>query len=62
LKKKDRSSDGKKRKKIFQLLHDFKEMTGYWKLKEVELDRKPWRTCFGRGYRPVVQLTMGIRR
>jgi hypothetical protein len=26
-------------------------------LKEVALDRTLWRTCFGRGYRPVVRQT-----
>jgi hypothetical protein len=40
-----------------QLLHDLKKKRGYWKLKERELDRTLWRTCFGRGYGPVVRQT-----
>jgi hypothetical protein len=45
---------GRRRK---QLLDDFEEKRRYWKLKEVALDRTLWRTCFGRGYRPVVRQT-----
>jgi len=37
---------GRKRK---QLLLIFKEMRGYWKLKEEALDRIVWRTRFTRG-------------
>jgi hypothetical protein len=40
-----------------QLLDDIKEKRRYWKLKEEALDRTLWRTCFGRGYRPVVRQT-----
>jgi hypothetical protein len=40
-----------------QLLDDLKEKRGYWKLKEEALDRTVWRTCFGRGYGPVVRQT-----
>jgi len=29
-------------------------MTEYWKLKEGALDHTLWRTCFGRGYGPVI--------
>jgi hypothetical protein len=32
-----------------QLLGDFMEKRGYWKLKEEALDRTLWRTRFGRG-------------
>jgi hypothetical protein len=38
-----------------QLLDDFKENRGYWKLKEEALDIT--RTHFGRGYEPVVRQT-----
>jgi hypothetical protein len=47
---------GRRRK---QLLDDFKETRGYWKLKEAGLDRNIWRTRFGWGYRPVVRQTTG---
>jgi hypothetical protein len=43
---------GRRRK---QLLDDFKETRRYWNLKEEALDRTFWRTCFGRGYGPVVR-------
>jgi hypothetical protein len=36
---------------------DYKEMSGYWKLKEEALDRTLWRTRFGRGCGPVVRQT-----
>ena len=39
-----------------QLLDDIKETRGYCKLKEEVLDGTAWRTCFGRGYGPVVRL------
>jgi hypothetical protein len=45
---------GRRRK---QLLADLKEKRRYWKLKEEALDRTLWRTCFGRGYGPVVRQT-----
>jgi hypothetical protein len=45
---------GRRRK---QLLDDLKEKRGYWKLKEEALDRSQWRSCFGRGYGPVVRQT-----
>jgi hypothetical protein len=45
---------GRRRK---QLLDDFQEKRRYWKLKEEALDRTMWRTCFGRGYGPVVRQT-----
>ena len=43
-----------------QLLDDFKETTGYWKLKYEEPDRTPWRTHYERGYGPAVRQTTGI--
>ena len=33
-----------------QLLDDFKERIGYWKLKKEAPDRTVWRTGFGREY------------
>ena len=42
---------GRRRK---QLLDQFKENEGYWKLKDV-LDLTLWRTLFGRGYEHVVR-------
>jgi hypothetical protein len=40
-----------------QLLAEFNEARGYWKLKEEELDRVLWRSRFGRGCGPVVTQT-----
>jgi hypothetical protein len=40
-----------------QLLDDLKEKRKYWKLKEEAIDCTLWRTCFGRGYGPVVRQT-----
>ena len=40
-----------------QLLDDFNEMRGYWKLKEESVVRNLWRTRFGRGCGPVVRQT-----
>jgi hypothetical protein len=46
-----------------QLLDDFEERRGYWKLKKDALDRNLSRTCVGRGYGPVVrQSTEQINR
>jgi hypothetical protein len=45
---------GRRRK---QLLYDLKEKRRYCKLKEESLDRTLWRSCFGRGYGPVVRNT-----
>jgi hypothetical protein len=45
---------GRRRK---QILNDLKEKIRYWKLKEEALDRTLWRTCFARGYGPVVRQT-----
>ena len=33
-----------------ELMYDFKESRGYWKLKDEVLDRTHWRTVFERGY------------
>jgi hypothetical protein len=38
-----------------QLLDDFKEERGYWKLKEGALDCTLWSTYFRRGYGPVLR-------
>jgi hypothetical protein len=43
---------GRRRK---QLLDDFKKTTAYWAPKEEAEDHTLWRTCFGRGYGPVVR-------
>jgi hypothetical protein len=43
---------GRRRRK---LLDDLKERRGYCHLKEEALDRTMWRTCFGRGFGPVVR-------
>jgi hypothetical protein len=48
--------EGRKRRRK-QLLDDLKEKRRYWKLKEEAPDRTLWRTCFGRGYGPVVRQT-----
>jgi hypothetical protein len=40
-----------------QLLDDLKEIRKRWKLKEEAVDHTLWRTCFGRGYIPVVRQT-----
>jgi len=48
---------GRQRRRRKQLLDDFEETRGYWKLKGESLDRIVWRTCFARGYVPVVRQT-----
>jgi hypothetical protein len=48
---------GRRGRRLKQLLDDFKEKKGYWKLKEEALYRTEWRTRFGRGYGPVVRQT-----
>jgi hypothetical protein len=48
---------GRRRRRRKQLMDDLKEKRGYWKLKEEVLDFTLWRTCFGRGYGPVVRQT-----
>ena len=49
------SVTGRRRKRRKELLNGPKEGRGYWKLKEVALDRNVWRTCLGRGYELVRQ-------
>jgi hypothetical protein len=48
---------GRRGRRCEQLLDDIEEKKGHWKLKEEALDRTVWRTCFGRGYGPVVRQT-----
>jgi hypothetical protein len=48
---------GRRGRRREQLLDDFKENKGYWKLKKEELDRTVWRTRFRRIYGPVVRQT-----
>jgi hypothetical protein len=43
---------GRRRK---QLLDGLKEKKGYCKLKEEAIGRNVWRSCFGRGYGPVLR-------
>jgi hypothetical protein len=53
----------KKRKNIYRTTGRHRrrgrrdDVSSYWKLKEEALDRTVWRTCFGRGYGPVVRQT-----
>ena len=49
---KDRSDGGRRGRRDKQLLVDFKETRGYWKLKQEALDRTVWRIGFGRGCEP----------
>ena len=44
---------GRRRK---QILYEFKQKRGYWKLKEEALCHVLWRTCFGRDSGHVVRL------
>jgi hypothetical protein len=46
--------EGRRGRRRKQLLDEFKERRGCWKLKEETLDRTLWRTRFGRGYGPAV--------
>jgi hypothetical protein len=46
---------GRRERRSKQLLNDLEEKKGYWKLTGEALDRTLWRTCFGRGYGPVVR-------
>ena len=52
-------SDGKRRRRCKQLLDDFKERRGYWKLKKDALDCTVWRSRFGRCCGHVVRQTTG---
>jgi hypothetical protein len=46
---------GRRGRRSKQLLDDFNERRGYWKLKETALDRILWRTRFVTGFGPVVR-------
>jgi glutamyl-tRNA reductase len=48
---------GRQGRRCRQLLDDLKAKIQYWKLKEEALDHTLWRTCVGRGYRPVIRQT-----
>ena len=48
---------GRRGRRHKELLEDFKENTGLWKLKEEALDRTLWRTRFARCYGTVVRQT-----
>ena len=48
---------GRRGRRHKELLEDFKENTGFWKLKEEALDRTLWRTRFARCYGTVVRQT-----
>jgi hypothetical protein len=48
---------GRRGRRREQLLDNFRERRGYWKLNEEALDRTVWRTRFGRDYGPVVRQT-----
>ena len=43
------------RRRCKWLLDDLKDKIEYWKLKEETLERALWRTCFGRGYGPIIR-------
>ena len=49
---------GRQGRRLKQIVDDFKETGGYWKLKEEALDRTVWRTGFGRGCGPDVRRTV----
>jgi len=53
---------GRRERKHKQLLDNLKENRRYWKLKEEALPCTLWRTCFGKGYGPVVQQTREGKR
>ena len=48
---------GRRGRRRRRLLDDFKEMRGYFHLKEEVLDHAMWRARFGRGFGPVVRQT-----
>ena len=48
---------GRRGRRRQQVLDDFKEKKGCWKLKEEALYRTLWRSRFGRNYGPVVRQT-----
>jgi len=47
---------GRRGRRGKQLSDDLNERRGSCKPREEALDRIPWRTGFGRGYRPVVRV------
>jgi hypothetical protein len=49
---------GRQGRRLRQLLDILKEKKGYWKLKEVTLDRTVCTTRFGIPYGPVVRQTV----
>jgi hypothetical protein len=49
---------GRRGRRFRKLLDDLKERRGYSHLKEEALDSTLWRACFGRGFGPVVRLTV----
>jgi len=52
---------GRRGRRCKQLLDDYKETTGYWKLKREALERTLWRNRFRRVYGPVVRQTTWFR-
>ena len=48
---------GRRGRRYKRVLNDLKEKRGSWELKEEALDRLLRRTCFGRGYGPVISQT-----
>jgi hypothetical protein len=53
---------GRRGRRRQELLDEFKETRGYWKLKEEAVDRTVWRTGFGRGCGPVGRQTAELVR
>ena len=51
---------GRQGKRSKQLLDDFKEKTGHWKLKEEALERTLLRPRCGRSCEPVVRTDYGM--
>jgi hypothetical protein len=49
---------GRQGRKCRELLDDLKERRGYSHLKEEALDRTMWRAGFGRGFGPLLRLTI----
>jgi hypothetical protein len=48
---------GRQGRRHKQLLDDHNEMSGPWKLKEKALVCTLWRTCFAKGYGPLINQT-----
>jgi hypothetical protein len=49
---------GRRQRRSKQLLDFLNEKREYWQLKEDVIDGTSCRTCFGRGYGPIVRETM----